>query len=558
MIKKIKKFIYEKNLDGYIIPKNDTYFTEYSRTNNLSKVTNFTGSAGFCIILKKINYLFIDGRYTIQAKKEAGKNFKIFEIPNILPKDLLILKNYKIGFNPKLFTKMLLKKYFYKNTILVPVEFDFKNEPDKYFNKIFQLTNKVCGESSTTKFHKIKQYMREKKIKYLFVSASENVNWLLNIRGKDLPNSPLVNCKLIMPLNGKPHLFINSNKIPNLIKKKFENINICDDNNFFEIINKLKNGSFCIDKNTCSIFEECLINSKFRIKHEIDPIYYLKSIKNKTEIKNTQDAHILDGVALTKFLYWFKTNKKTISEKKIEVKLEKFRKRSKKYLYPSFDTIAGSGPNGAIIHYKSNNKTNRKLKKNDLLLLDSGGQYKWGTTDVTRTVCTRNVRSEIKNNFTRVLKGHIAVINCDLNKNYSGYLIDKLARKPLRDVGLDYSHGTGHGVGFFSNVHEGPQSITKYNNVKLENGMILSNEPGYYQKNKYGIRIENLIYVKKFKKKIGFENLTYVPIDVDIINFKMLNSIEKKYLFDYHLSVYSKLSKFLNKYEKKWLINLIK
>ena len=163
MIKNIKKFIYEKNLDGYIIPKNDTYFTEYSRTNNLSKVTNFTGSAGFCIILKKINYLFIDGRYTIQAKKESGKNFKIFEIPNILPKDLLKLKNYKIGFNPKLFTKMMLEKYFYKNTILVPVEFDFKNKPSKYLNKIFQLTNKVCGESSNTKFHKIKQYMKKKK-----------------------------------------------------------------------------------------------------------------------------------------------------------------------------------------------------------------------------------------------------------------------------------------------------------------------------------------------------------------------------------------------------------
>ena len=163
MIKKIKKFIYEKNLDGYIIPKNDTYFTEYSRTNNLSKVTNFTGSAGFCIILKKINYLFIDGRYTIQAKKESGKNFKIFEIPIILPKDLLKLKNCKIGFNPKLFTKMLLEKYFYKNIILVPVEFDFKNKPSKYLNKIFQLTNKVCGESSNTKFHKIKQYMKKKK-----------------------------------------------------------------------------------------------------------------------------------------------------------------------------------------------------------------------------------------------------------------------------------------------------------------------------------------------------------------------------------------------------------
>ena len=238
--------------------------------------------------------------------------------------------------------------------------------------------------------------------------------------------------------------------------------------------------------------------------------------------------------------------------------MERFRRKSKNYLYPSFDTIAGSGPNGAIIHYKSNDQTNRKLNKNDILLIDSGGQYKWGTTDVTRTMCSGKISKEIKNNFTRVLKGHIAVVTCDLKKNINGYLIDKLARKSLKSIGLDYSHGTGHGVGFFLNVHEGPQGITKYNKVELKNGMILSNEPGYYLKNKYGIRIENLIYVKKNKEKIEFKNLTYAPIDIDMINFKMLNIKEKKYLFDYHLNVYTKLSKFLNKNEKKWLINLIK
>ena len=208
---------------------------------------------------------------------------------------------------------------------------------------------------------------------------------------------------------------------------------------------------------------------------------------------------------VTKFLYWFKNNKKKkLTEKKIEKKLENFRKKSKNYLYPSFDTIAGSGPNGAIIHYKSNNKTNRKIKKNDILLIDSGGQYKWGTTDVTRTICFGKVSNKIKNNFTRVLKGHIAVVTCNLKKNYNGHLIDKLARKNhLKKVGLDYSHGTGHGVGFFLNVHEGPQSISKYNKIKLKKGMILSNEPGYYLKNKYGIRIENLIYIEK-KKKFNF------------------------------------------------------
>ena len=400
--------------------------------------------------------------------------------------------------------------------------------------------------------------MKKNKINYLYSSASENVNWLLNIRGKDLPNSPLVNCKIIIPVEGKIYLFVNAKKINNTIKKDLKNIIICKEDNLLKIISILKRGFFCIDKNTCSLFDESIIKSKFKINHKTDPIYDLKAVKNKHEIKNTIKAHIEDGVALTKFLYWYKNNKNEITEKKIEKKLENFRRKSKNYLYPSFDTIAGSGPNGAIIHYKSTNQTNRTVKKNDVLLIDSGGQYKWGTTDVTRTTCVGKVKKSIKNNFTRVLKGHISVVTCDLSKNYNGQLIDNLARKYLKKAGLNYSHGTGHGVGFFLNVHEGPQSISQFNKVKLKQGMILSNEPGYYLNKKYGIRIENLIYIDSEKKKLKFKNLTFAPIDIDLINFKLLNFKEKKYLFDYHLNVYDKISRYLNKNEKKWLINLIK
>ena len=416
MIENIKRFIKINNLDGYIIPKNDNYFTEYSKINNLARVTNFTGSAGFAIILKNTNYLFVDGRYTLQAKKQSGKNFKILEIPFIYPKDLSNIHNSKIGFNPKLFTKAILERYFENKNNLIPVEFNFKNKIDKNPNKIFLLSKAAVGESSITKINKIKQYMYKKKINYLYVSASENVNWVLNIRGKDLPNSPLVNCKLIISNEGKLNLFINLNKIPNSIKKKFKSINFCDENNFFKTINKFKSGTFCIDENTCSIFEQGLIDSKFKINYKHDPIYELKSIKNGIEIKNTQNAHIEDGVALTKFLYWFKNKKRETTERKIEGKLERFRRKSKNYLYPSFDTIAGSGPNGAIIHYRSNDQTNRKLSKNDILLIDSGGQYKWGTTDVTRTICSGKISKEIKNNFTRVLKAILAVVTCDLKK----------------------------------------------------------------------------------------------------------------------------------------------
>ncbi len=558
MIKDLKQFIINNKLDGYIVPKNDKYFTEYSKVNNLIKITNFTGSAGFALILRKQNYLFVDGRYTIQANNQSGDKFKIFEIPYVWPKNISNIRNSKIGFDPKLFTDKTINLYFGGKVNLVPLEFNFKNKSEKKINKIFYLNKHITGESSAAKINKIKFYMKKNKINYLYVSASENVNWLLNIRGKDLPHSPLVNCKLIISNKGKSYLFINLKKINNNLKKYFKGIILCNEESLFKTISNLKKGNFSIDPNTCSIFEKQIIISRFKVTNQHDPIYDLKSVKNKTEINNSFKAHLEDGLALTKFLYWFKKNKIKITEKEIETKLERYRKKSKNYLYPSFDTIVGSGPNGAIIHYKSNKLTNRKIKNNDIVLIDSGGQYKWGTTDVTRTICVGKVSNSIKDNFTRVLKGHISVVTSDLKKRFNGSLIDKLARKPLKEVGLNYSHGTGHGVGFFLNVHEGPQGISRQNKVKLKKGMILSNEPGYYLKDHYGIRIENLIYVYKYKKKLKFENLTYAPIDTDMINYKILNQKEKRYLFDYHLNIYNKFSTYLNKFEKKWLIKLIK
>ena len=558
MIKDLKQFIINNKLDGYIVPKNDKYFTEYSKVNNLIKITNFTGSAGFALILRKQNYLFVDGRYTIQANNQSGDKFKILEIPYVWPKNISNIRNSKIGFDPKLFTDKTINLYFGGKVNLVPLEFNFKNKSEKKINKIFYLNKHITGESSATKINKIKLYMKKNKINYLYVSASENVNWLLNIRGKDLPHSPLVNCKLIISNKGKSYLFINLKKINNNLKKYFKGIILCNEESLFKTISKLKKGNFSVDPNTCSIFEKQIIISRFKVTSQHDPIYDLKSVKNPTEINNSFKAHLEDGLALTKFLYWFKKNKIKLTEKEIETKLERYRKKSKNYLYPSFDTIVGSGPNGAIIHYKSNKLTNRKIRNNDIVLIDSGGQYKWGTTDVTRTICVGKVSNSIKDNFTRVLKGHISVVTSDLKKKFNGSLIDKLARKPLKEVGLNYSHGTGHGVGFFLNVHEGPQGISKQNKVKLKKGMILSNEPGYYLKDHYGIRIENLIYINKYKKKLKFENLTYAPIDTDMINYEILNQKEKRYLFDYHLNIYNKFSNYLNKFEKKWLIKLIK
>ena len=349
---------------------------------------------------------------------------------------------------------------------------------------------------------------------------------------------------------------LNKKNIKNKIN--YKKIKFYSFNEFYNILLKLNSLYFTIDKLTCSIFCQSLIDTKYKINNFEDPIYHLKSIKNNSEIENMRTAHIKDGVALTKFLYWIKQNKNFgFDELSLEKKLEFFRKKNKDYIYPSFNTIAGSGPNSAIIHYRSSKKTNRKIKKNDIFLCDSGGQYKYGTTDVTRTVCFKKPSEKIKNIFTRVLKGHIAVATHNLNNIRKGYLIDKKARAALNKINLDYGHGTGHGVGFFSNVHEGPQAISKFNSVELKEGMIVSNEPGYYKEGKFGIRIENLVYIEKKNNKLKFKNLTMAPIDKDLINENLLTSNEKKYLINYNLEIYNNISKFLDKNERAWLLNSI-
>ncbi len=559
MSTEINNIIHSNNIDGYILPKNDSYFTEYSKINNLKSITNFSGSAGFAIFLKNKKYLFVDGRYTIQAEKESGNEFKICEIPYVWPKDIL-KKKIKIGFDPNLFTWETLNRYFGHNYNLVPLNSKLENKNKAKNNyPFFSLDSAVTGESANSKINRLIKIMKTKKIDYNFISSGENICWLLNIRGRDLPNSPIANCKIILTKDRNIYFFSSQDKIKKikLSHKKFK-IHFLKNNNFLKCLINLKSGNFCIDGKTCSVFEESLISHKFKIDDKEDSIYILKSLKNKTEIKNMVNAHIEDGVALTKFLYWIKNcNINNLTEQKIEKKLESFRRRSKNYLYPSFDTIAGSGPNGAVIHYRSDKFSNRKLNRDDLLLLDSGGQYRWGTTDVTRTLCFSNISNRVKNIFTRVLKGHIAVAQSNIKKEINGHNIDKIARKSLNSVGLDYQHGTGHGVGAFLNVHEGPQGISKNNFVKLKEGMILSNEPGFYKKNDFGIRIENLVYIKKIRSKLLFENLTMAPLDTDLVNFKMLNKMEKNYLFKYHFDVYNNISPYLNKNEKKWLASLI-
>ncbi len=560
-IKTLKQKFKYFNIDGYIIPKNDAFFSEYAENDRLKNISNFTGSAGLAIILKNKNYLFIDGRYTIQAAKESGNNFKIIEIHKKLPHT--IIKNCKLGFDPNLFTTNKLKHYFSNNNELVSID---KNLIDKIFmNKIkkkkpfFSLSKKITGESHQSKINKIVNFLKLNKTDYLFVSAPENVAWLLNIRGYDNPTSPIPNCRLVISKNKRLLLIAEKNNIQKIInEKKINKDQVVNFDGFEKLIKKLKGDNFIIDNQSCSVFAEKIIKSGFKIISQKDPIYKLKSIKNSCEIKHMIEAHKKDGLALTRFIYWIKNiNKKNITEVDAQNKLEKFRKMNKDYLYPSFNTIAGAGSNGAIVHYRAAKKNTKKINKNDIFLCDSGGQYKYGTTDVTRTICFSEPKKYTKDTFTKVLKGHIAVALTNLNKDNTGKKIDIRARKFLKKDALDYAHGTGHGVGFFLNVHEGPQSISKYNSIKIQKGMILSNEPGFYKKNHFGIRIENLLYVKKSQNNLHFENLTLAPIEKDLINYNLLDKTEKNYLFKYHLNIYAEYSASLSKKERKWLASLI-
>ena len=560
-IQKLRDKFDNLDIDGYVIPKNDEFFSEYAGIDRLKFISNFSGSAGYAIILKNKNYLFVDGRYTIQAKIESGKYFKIIDYHKIFNCNLF--KKLTIGLNPKLFTSDQIKKIFVKNNKIKLINSDLisqnlnRKKKDKKF--FFSISKGICGESHLSKINKVLNSIKKLKAESIFVTAPENVAWLLNIRGHDNPNSPIPNCHLLLNDQRKIYLIADKTKTKKLIlEKKLSQKQIIDFKELESFLEKYPNKRMIIDRKTCSLFYENLLKKRLNIHKKDDPIYMFKAIKNKIEISNMIKAHISDGAALTKFIFWIKNiNKKKITEYDAQKKLESFRKKSKEYLYPSFNTIAGTGSNGAIVHYRATKKNTKTISKKQLFLCDSGGQYKFGTTDVTRTICFSKPKKFIKNVFTKVLKGHIAVATTNLNRIKTGNLIDKRARKFLNLSNLDYSHGTGHGVGFFSNVHEGPQAISKFNKILLSEGMILSNEPGYYKKGHFGIRIENLVYVKKSLGKLFFENLTLAPIDKDLIDFTKLTKFEKDYLSNYNLNVYLKLYKFLSISERNWLATFI-
>ena len=545
-LKKIKKNLTKQKIDFYLINKNNDYLNEFiePNENRLKKISNFTGSMGFALISQDGQSLYVDGRYTLQAKLQS----KQFNIKNILhlKNDLkkIINANKTVLINPKLFSVNFLKNFNTNNIRFFDDSTQNKMKPEQ----VVSLNLKYSGLEIKQKIKKLKNSISLKKNFVFLISSPENIAWLTNLRSLDKKFNYIFNCIAIYKQK-KIYIFTDKKiKIKNnkyLIFKKTKDLK--------NILKDVKEIHF--DQKTTSLFYFNLFKSlKIKTKFFDDPINYLKSIKNNNEISNLKIAHTFDGIAIVKFLYWLEKNKfKKISELDCQNKIENFKKKNKYYLGPSFETISAFGKNASIIHYNAKDYKTNYLRKNNLYLLDCGSQYFYGTTDMTRTVAIGKQSQHKKLYYTLVLKSHIKVSNFNLKKNTLGKQIDLLARKLLKLKKLDYNHGTGHGVGYLSNVHEHPPSISKYSNTKFYQNQVISNEPGYYKDNQFGIRLENLIFINRNRK---FENLTLVPFDNTMIIKNMLSSKEKAWINEYHEDVFEKINKFLTRNERSYLRKL--
>ena len=531
----------EKN-SGYIIPITDEYQGEYTadQAKRLEYITGFSGSNGLSIIFKNEALFFTDGRYTQQAKTEVNKEFSLHDIMQIQNFDFNKYPK-KLFYNPKLFTPTQLNNFPYFD--FTPMEEDlvdkiWDNRPQAKINPFWEYPLEYAGKSSKDKFADIVKIMESKSADYLLITKSDSICWLLNIRGNDVDFNPVTHGYIILTKE-KIHFFTNIEKAKNLNIETFPEEDI---EKFILSIPKKKKVMY--DSSSMSEYFVGLFDKAqmIHVKHD-DPVTLPKAIKNDVEIEHAKKGHIKDGRALSKFFKWLEKNASNETEYSISVKLEEFRAQEENFITPSFPTIAGFKENGAIIHYRPHPEKSKTLQSEGMLLIDSGAQYLGCTTDVTRTICFGKPTKEQIKNYTLVLKGHIALMLINFPIGTSGSQIDALARQYLWKYGLNYAHGTGHGVGSCLNVHEGPQRIAPMNRYSqpLLEGMIISNEPGYYKNGEYGIRIENLVYVTKSKYNgfLKFENLTMVEYCNKLIDFDMLNEDEKEYLDKYHKQVQS-------------------
>ncbi len=541
--------IKKHKLGGFLVPLSDEFQGEYipGCAKRLEFLTGFTGSAGLAVILLNKAAFFTDGRYTLQAKREVSS--KLYQIYNTLEKrpEEWLFENIKgaLGIDSWLHAKSAYERYEAHGLKLRPVEnlvdYIWKEQPHapKYSAIIHQL--KYSGKSSLQKRKEIASAIKNKGADIAIITAPDSICWLLNIRGNDVPHTPIVRCYAFLGNKGKVSIFADPGKFDKKVRAYLgKGVTINSFNDLPKKIAALKGKKIVIDPdNAAAWFFINLEKAKAKIIKSQDPCQLPKACKNEVELQGMREAHKRDGRALYKFLEWLKEGD-NITEISAAEKLYEFRKENPHFRDLSFTTISGYGSNGAIVHYRVTPKTNKKLESGGLYLIDSGAQYVDGTTDVTRTVAIGTPTNEMKGHFTRVLKGHIAIATARFPVGTTGAQLDVLARNALWQAGLDYDHGTGHGVGSYLGVHEGPQYISKRgSNTPLMPGMIISNEPGVYITGKYGIRIENLVVVREssIPKFLEFETITLVPIDSSLIDLSMLTKNEIEWLDNYHKMV---------------------
>lgn len=584
-IEKIRDLMKEKNIYAYIVPSSDYHQSEYVGDYFKSRefMSGFTGSAGTLIISMDEAGLWTDGRYFIQAEnelKDSGiKLFKMGEegVPTIeeyllekLPKDSTL------GFDGRVMSvkegQSLASKLSFKG-INIEYKYDLVNDIWKDrcslpTEKAFLLDIEYSGESFSDKLSRIRSVMKEKKATTHILASLDDIAWLFNIRGRDVKSNPVVLSYAIIGIDSV-YLFIDKNKIGEDIRAELskENVQI---KGYEEVYEFIKN----IDENEVVLIDTSKVNyaiynnipSNVQKIEERNPSILFKSIKNEVELKNIRNSHIKDGVAFTKFMYWLKKNigKIEITEISATQKLEDFRREQEKFIEPSFSTIAAYKDHAAMMHYSATEESNYKLEPRDLFLVDSGGQYFDGTTDITRTIALGPIPKNVRRDFTNVVRGMIRLSKAKFLYGCRGYNLDILARGPLWEEGIDYKCGTGHGIGFVLNVHEGPNGFRWKvredidDTCILEEGMVTTNEPGVYVENSHGIRIENEIVVRKSDKNeygqfMDFEVITFAPIDLDAIDESLILEDERIYLNNYHKQVYDKISPYLNEDEKQWL-----
>ena len=579
-IEQLRKLMKEKNIDAYVIPSADSHQSEYPTEHFKSRawVSGFTGSAGTVAVTMSRAVLFTDGRYFLQAEEQLeGTDVELFKMGESgVPTLEEFLKEQlneeeTLGFDGKLFSNLevdKIKSALNSKNISLSTEFDLIDEiwtdrPELPSGEIFVHNIEFAGKSISEKLELIRTEMDEKGADYYLLSALDAVAWTLNIRGSDIPYNPVVISYAIIGQKDA-RIFIDDAKLNDDTTEylKNNNIEICGYNSIEKALKSIKiDESIYFDQSKISewCFNSIPISVK-KISGE-DIVENLKAIKNEIEIENFKNSQQRDGVAMVKFLHWLDKNIGNIEITEISAsdKLEEFRREGDNYVSLSFETISGYKDHAAIVHYSATKDTEYKLENKGMLLLDSGAQYLDGTTDITRTIVLGEITKEEKRDFTLVLKGHIALSKAKFTYGTTGTQLDILARMPLLEDGKNFRHGTGHGIGFLLSVHEGPHRISPvYSKVKLESGMLVTNEPGFYKDGEYGIRTENIMLVREdceneYGDFMKFETTTLCPIDLRGIEKELLNDGELKWLNDYHSDVYRSLRIHLNKQEQEWL-----